>query len=149
LQEQLDRRLNSVFQLLALIYPEREILDAHPWILSGRPDLRSNALEFLDSRLANPARELLLPALEDRLGDRLAVVALELVGIEKLPYATVLPRLLDWPDTWVRSCATYVVAEERRGDLRAKLKELSAEPDALLAETASFALRRLDQAPRA
>jgi hypothetical protein len=149
LQEQLDRRLNSVFQLLALIYPEREILDAHHWILSGRPDLRSNALEFLDSRLANPARELLLPALEDRLGDRLAVVALELVGIEKLPYATVLPRLLDWPDTWVRSCATYVVAEERRGDLRAKLKELSAEPDALLAETASFALRRLDQAPRA
>ncbi len=148
LREQLDRRLNSVFQLLALIYPDREILDAHHWILSGRPDLRSNALEFLDSRLANPARELLLPALEDRRGERLAVVAQELVGVQQMPYARVLPHLLDWPDPWVRSCATYVVAEERRADLRTKLEALAAEPDALLAETASFALQRLDQAAR-
>jgi HEAT repeat protein len=148
LREQLDRRLDSVFQLLALIYPEREILDAHHWILSGRPDLRSNALEFLDSRLANPERELLLPALEDRGGDRIVIVARELFGAERLPYASVLPRLLDWPDPWVRSCATYVVAEERRADLRVKLMALVSAPDTLLAETASFALQRLDQAPR-
>jgi AAA family ATP:ADP antiporter len=148
LRERLDQRLDSVFQLLALIYPQREILDAHHWILSGRPDLRSNALEFLDSRLANPARELLLPALEDRRGGRIVIVARELLGVEEVPYASVLPRLLDSPDPWVRSCATYVVAEERRTDLRAKLKALAAEPDALLAETAALALRRLDQALR-
>ncbi len=148
LGERLDQRLDSVFQLLALIYPEREMLDAHHWILSGRPDLRSNALEFLDSRLANPARELLRPALEDRRGELVVTAARELLGVERVPYANVLPRLLDSPDPWVSSCASYVVAEERRTDLRDKLEALAAQPDALLAETAALALRRLDQAIR-
>jgi hypothetical protein len=148
LRERLDERINSAFQLLALIYPYREILDAHHWIVSGRPDLRSNALEFLDSRLANPTRELLLPAVEDRGSDRIAVAAEQLMGVKKISYNNALPQLLDLPDPWLRSCAVYVAGEERRFDLRARIERLAANDDPLVAETAALAQKWL-QAPAA
>ena len=145
LQERLNRGLNAVFQLLALIYPEREILDAHHWITSGRADLRSNALEFLDSRLAHPIRERVLPAVEDRDRTRVAAAAEELFGLRRVSYANVLPQLLDMPDRWLRSYATYVAGEERRVDLRARLEKLAADSDPLVAETAVLAHQWLEK----
>ena len=65
MEERLQERLDAVFDLLGLVYPRREILDARYWIASGRADLRSNAVEFLDSRLTNPFRQMLLPVLEN------------------------------------------------------------------------------------
>jgi hypothetical protein len=59
-----------------------------------------------------------------------------------------LPQLLDLPDPWLRSCAVYVVGEEGRFDLRARIEQLTANDDPLVAETATLAHKWL-QGPAA
>jgi AAA family ATP:ADP antiporter len=143
LRERLDRHRDGVFQLLALVYPHREILDARHWIFSGRPDLRSNALEFLDSRISNPVRQMLLPVLEERGEKRMAEAGQELFDLDEIPYPSVLRRLLEWPDAWLQSCASYVVGEARLFEFRPILLPLAVAADPILSETAARAGARL------
>ena len=143
LKERLERRLDEVFHLLALVYPHREILDARHWILSGRPDLRSNALEFLDTRVNNPVRQMLLPALEDRGGKRMLDAGAELFGLAEISYPSVLLRLLEWPDAWLQTCASYVVGEAKLAALSPQLQTLTRAADPMLSETAARAAIRL------
>jgi hypothetical protein len=143
LKERLRRKTDETFQLLALIYPRREMLDAYHWIASGRVDLRSNALEFLDSRLDNPVREMLLPVVEDRDGQRVLRAGRELFGLRPLPYPSVLRSLLHLPDTWLQACASYVAAEDGIVDLRQRLRELAGHADPVLREAATAAQTRL------
>jgi AAA family ATP:ADP antiporter len=143
LRERLDRHRDEIFHLLALVYPHREILDARHWVFSGRPDLRSNALEFLDTRLSNPVRQMLLPALEERGARRMLEVGQELFGLDEIPYPSVLRRLLAWPDTWLQSCASYVAGEAKLVELRPILLPLATASDPILSETAARAGARL------
>lgn len=143
LGERLNRRRDEVFHLLALVYPHREIHDARHWVFSGRPDLRSNALEFLDSRVSNPVRQMLLPALEDRGARRLLEAGEELFGLTEIPYPSVLRHLLDWPDAWLQSCTSYVVGEAQILELHSKLGPLARAADPILSEAAARAGARL------
>ena len=143
LDERLNRRREEVFHLLALVYPYREIHDARHWVFSGRPDLRSNALEFLDTRVSNPVRQMLLPALEDQGARRLLEVGHELFGLTEIPDPSVLQNLLDWPDAWLQSCASHVVGEAQIHELRSKLESLVRAADPILSETAARAGVRL------
>ena len=45
-------RLESVFRLLGLLYPLRDVLNAYHGVMSGRRVPRANAQEFLDNLLA-------------------------------------------------------------------------------------------------
>jgi hypothetical protein len=146
LDERLNRRRDEVFHLLALVYPYREIHDARHWVFSGRPDLRSNALEFLDSRVSNPVRQMLLPALEDQGARRLLEAGQELFDLTEIPYPSVLRNLLDWPDVWLQSCASHVAGEARVEELRGKLEALAQAADPILSETAARARSRLSSA---
>ena len=145
LRERLKERIDSIFRLLALVYPRREISDAYHWTLSGRPELRSNALEFLDSRLDNPVRQMLLPALEDSGSGRLLETARDLFGLQPVAYPGLLRRLLDTPDPWLQACACYVVGEDGTADLLPKIGALARSSDPLVAETASLAYKRLSR----
>jgi hypothetical protein len=141
--ERMQRRVEGIFQLLSLIYPHREILDAYHWVKSGRKDLRANAIEFLDSRLENPVRQMFLPMIEDEAGRRLAQSGRDLFGAQRLPYASVLRRLLEHGDPWMQSLASYAAAEARAAELEPLVQPLARSGHTLLAETAAAAHGRL------
>ena len=143
LDERIRLRLDWIFRLLALIYPRREMLDAYHWIVSGRADLRSNAIEFLDRRLEPRLRLMVLSALEDRESERVFEAAGELFGISRMTETAALENLLNRSDPWLQSCACYAAAEAGRTRLRAAIATLAGSSDPLLAETASLASRRL------
>ena len=145
LQERLKQRVDSIFRLLALVYPQREISDAYHWTLSGRPELRSNALEFLDSRLDNPVRQMLLPVLEDSGSQRLLETARDLFGLEPVAYPDLLRPLLETPDPWLQACTCYVVSENGSADLLPRVERLARSSDPLVAETASLAYTKLSR----
>ena len=145
LQERLKQRVDSIFRLLALVYPQREISDAYHWTLSGRPELRSNALEFLDSRLDNPVRQMLLPVLEDSGSQRLLETARDLFGLEPVAYPGLLRSLLETPDPWLQACTCYVVSENGSADLLPGVERLVRSSDPLVAETASLAYTKLSR----
>ncbi len=144
LRERLANWLDELFVLLGLMYPQREIRDAYDRIRSGRPDLRANALEFLDSRLlGNPLRTMLLPALEEHDSSRLLDAGRELFNLYPLPYASVLRRLLDASDPWLQSCACFAAAESGAAELTQRIGALQAHSDPVLRESAQEARRRL------
>jgi hypothetical protein len=136
LRERRRQRLNSIFRLLALSYSRREMMDAYHWITTGRPDLRSNALEFLDTQLHQPLREMLLTALESGDGERLLRAAQTQFGLKPLSFAGLVESLLDRSDPWLQACACYVAAEGRLTDLLPRLQKLAGSPEPLLSEAA-------------
>jgi AAA family ATP:ADP antiporter len=143
LTEHLELRLQGVFRLLTLIYPRNEILDAYHWIMSGRPDLRSNALEFLDSRVDLDFRPVLLSAAEHRKEAQILEDARTHFEFTQLPYSVTLRHLLEARHPWVQACTCYVVSDAGMPDLMPWLDDLRRSHDPLLAETARFSFDRM------
>ncbi|MBI3665900.1 MAG: hypothetical protein HY236_06690 [Acidobacteria bacterium] len=135
LAEQMARRLEIIFRLIGLLYPAKDINDAYHGVTSGRRDLRANALEFLDTVLVNPVRQMLLPVLEDRSPERVMEFARSQLGIGVYSYAQALRELLAEPDPWLQSCATYAVADQDLPEFEPLLDLLLDADDALLRET--------------
>ncbi len=146
-RERMNQALDEAFRLLALIYSPKEVQDAHYRITSGRAALKSNAIEFLDTRLGgNPQRAAFMVAVESTSPKRL-IEAVEagkaLFQLDSLPYATAMKRLLDIPDPWLQSCACHAVVDSGVPGLSGRLSRLARHHDPVLHETAECALRRL------
>ncbi len=146
LSERLEQHLERIFRLLELIYPQREIRDSYHRIVSGRRDLRANAVEFLDSRLSNPVRQMLLPLLEDGVGHSVLRAGREFFSVRPAAYGEVIKTLLGSNDPWLQACASYVAAESKMLALTPALEELKHATDRMLAETAFAAHARLTKA---
>jgi len=143
LSEQIKRRLENIFRLIGLLYPTREILDAYYGISSGRRDLRANAVEFLDSVLLNPVRQMLLPAIEGRPLDRILEFARTQLSIEAPNYPETLRALVAERDPWLKSCAIYAAADQGLVWMEPLLEPLVDASDVVLQETARAARQRL------
>ena len=146
LNERLEQHLEWSFLLLELIYPQREIRDSYHRIVSGRRDLRANAVEFLDSRLSNPVRQMLLPLLENGLGPSVLRAGRQFFRVRPATYGEVLETLLNSEDPWLQACASYVAAESKMFALTPAVEKLKHAPDPMLAETALAAHVRLTKA---
>jgi len=59
-------RLESVFRLLGLLYPLRDVLNAYNGVMSGRRVPRANAQEFLDNLLHGTHRRLVLSLIDEQ-----------------------------------------------------------------------------------
>ncbi len=144
LSERMWRARDEALDLLSLTYPAREIRDARSRLSSGRAELQSNAVEFLDSRLlGNPLRPALLPTLETDDEERLVRTGRELFDLEPLPYPTVIRRILDTPDVWLRTCACHAAAEAGVASLAPRIAGLETAADPILREEALVAVERL------
>jgi AAA family ATP:ADP antiporter len=149
LQEQLGHMLDVIFRLIGLLYPPKDIFDAYYRLSSGRPDLRANALEFLDNSLLNPVRQMLLPILEDRTPQRVIELAQSLYGFRPGTYAEALRALLEQPNPWLQSCAAYAASEEGMAEMVPAIESVEVNGDALLRETVETARQRLARPNRA
>ncbi len=145
LAEQLRRKLDVIFRLISLLYPPKDIFDAFYGLRSGRPDLRSNALEFLDNTLQNPVRQMLLPLLESRAAERIVEHGRTFFGFGAGSYAESLGALLGESDPWLQSCAAYAAAEAGLREVAPALDSLEDAPNALLRETVLAARERLSR----
>ena len=143
LAEQMNRKLEIIFRLIGLIYPPKEIVDAYYRISSGRRDLRANALEFLDTTLLNPLRQMLLPVIESRGSEKLLEQGRLLFGIVPPTYLQGLRDLLTDSDPWLQSCAVYAAADQGLNELDRLLEPLASSDDPLLQETVLKARQRL------
>jgi AAA family ATP:ADP antiporter len=64
LERRLDRNLDRIFSLLGLNYPPEDIQTIYQGIQSSLPELRVNALEFLDNLLEPNFKKVLIPLVE-------------------------------------------------------------------------------------
>jgi AAA family ATP:ADP antiporter len=147
LSEQLHRRLDVIFRLIGLLYPPKDIHDAYYGISSGRRDLQANAVEFLDSTLLNPVRQMLLLIIEDRGAERIIEQGKAWFGIRPGGYLETIRTLLHEPDPWLQACAAYAAAEQGLREILPLLDPLDGSADDLLRETVNAARQRLAAAP--
>jgi len=59
-------RLESVFRLLGLLYPAKDLLNAYHGLMSGRRVMRANSQEFLDNLLTGSHRQLVRSLLDEQ-----------------------------------------------------------------------------------
>ena len=71
LEERLDHNLERIFRLLGLKYPPDDIYNAYLGIRSDMPNLRANAVEFLDNLLESGLKKVIIPIVESSMIDAL------------------------------------------------------------------------------
>ena len=150
LRERMDRELERIFRLLALLYPPRDIHNAFVGLTFGRPQLRANALELLEHLLRPDLYRRLVYGLDPEIAlkEKLAF-AEHLCRTSVSSKAEALRILLHSEDSWLRACALYAVGELRLLELRGEVQQVPHGGDPLLAETWEWTNARLAAAAAA
>jgi AAA family ATP:ADP antiporter len=96
IEKRLDVNLDRIFNLLGLRYPVSDINRAYQGIVSNQPDLRANAIEFLDNVLDTDLKRTLIPIVETAVADRMIEQTILRLGV-KIPsemdaFALMLPE---------------------------------------------------------
>jgi AAA family ATP:ADP antiporter len=96
IEKRLDVNLECIFSLLGLKYPVMDISRAYQSLVSDQPDLRANAIEFLDNVLDTDLKRTLIPIVETALADRMIEQTILRLGV-KIPseidaFALMLPE---------------------------------------------------------
>jgi len=99
LEEKLDEAVERITRLLALVYPQRDIVAARRALAHGSAGERAGALELLDNLLEGDAKTELLQVLDE--------VALGAAQLPREPREDTLAALLETDDRWLRACAAY------------------------------------------
>jgi hypothetical protein len=148
LRERTERARNRVFHLLGAVQPELDLATVRANLDEPDPVRRANAVELLDSsdwaRALAPLRPLLVALVEESpRADRLAAAGRRL----KLPARTRdgwVEALLDDGSGWMVACAAYHAGAAEVLSVRPKLRALTADPRAVVRETAADALTRIE-----
>jgi ATP/ADP translocase/HEAT repeat protein len=104
-------RLESVFRLLGLLYPLRDVLNSYHGVMSGRRVPRANAQEFLDNLLVGSHRRLVLSLIDEQSADEAwresgLLASLDL-GEPVRNTAEALDFLSRDCDPWLAACAIF------------------------------------------
>jgi ATP/ADP translocase len=106
-----DLRLESVFRLLGLLYPLRDVLNSYHGVMSGRRVPRANAHEFLDNMLAGSHRRLVLSLIDESPAVEAWGETGLLAGLDIPEPARTTSEALDFLsrdcDPWLAACAIF------------------------------------------
>ncbi len=144
LEVRLDYALERIFRLLGLKYPPDDIYNAYLGIKSNEPDLRINAVEFLDNVMEPGLKRTLIPLIESSTMGGIADEALEQLGADRgtkeLPH---LASILAGSDRELKIRVLYLIAQLRDDVYVPLIGELIDSPDSGLRKMAEFALQRM------
>jgi len=104
-------RLESVFRLLGLLYPLRDVLNSYHGVMSGRRVPRANAQEFLDNLLVGTHRRLVLSLIDEQPANEAWLEAGLMADLDMGEPARNTAEALDFLgrdcDPWLAACAIF------------------------------------------
>jgi AAA family ATP:ADP antiporter len=127
LRHSMERELERIFRLIALLSPSASLHDAYVGVRSTNPLVRANALEYLENVLKPGLRDVLLPLIDSQVSeaDR-AVLAARLVGPPLENSEQAVNVLLASDDPWLRSRAE--IAANRAAETAAGEEDYTPAP---------------------
>jgi AAA family ATP:ADP antiporter len=146
LSEPMKREMERIFRLLELLFPRYDFTSAYISLQAKRTAVHDNALEFLDTVLKSPLRDMLVPLLDGKVTvtERANIAARFLpVRIDNEEQAAA--ELLASGDPWLRSCGAYAIGTLGLKALLSELNRCATDPDPLVRETARQAKMRLQE----
>ena len=126
------------------MYPPTDIYNAYQGIVSGKKDLRANAVEFMDSLLPSDVKKYVLPLLDGDSFETILRTGREMFQLSRTDLEQSLLTLLKGPDNWLRTCALLVAAEQPSPAIREEVQRGLNDEDIHVRETAQLVRGRLD-----
>ncbi|MEE8523290.1 MAG: hypothetical protein V3T72_05105 [Thermoanaerobaculia bacterium] len=143
LRERLEQSFRRIFRRLALADPSGRALAAFRGLRSGRPRVRAQAIEYLDTRLPADLKRALLPLVEAPDSAERERQAMALFSSEPVTPEATLGQLLRSREPWLRACGLHVVGTARIRAHRERVLAFRGSLHPLVRETAAWAARRL------
>ena len=110
IEKRLDVNLSHIFSLLGLKYPAGDIQRAYRGLISDQPDLRANAIEFLDNVLETDLKRTIIPIVETALVDRMIAQTIEQLGADVPKEIDAFALMLPEADAELQLAALELIA---------------------------------------
>jgi AAA family ATP:ADP antiporter len=144
LGEKLKKSLERIFRLLALVHSQKDMTNAFLGATSDKPNLKANALEFLDNILEADLKRLFIPMIEISKSEALKNPEQKFPGL-KIPSETEsIDIILESDDFWLQTCVLYLVAGQKQKKFIPTITTLGHSPDPMVRETVKYCLIQLD-----
>ncbi len=137
LRESMDRVVQRITWLLALVYPDKDIRRAWSGLKSANPLQRAHATEFLDNLLAGNVKKYVFPLFSDSQPDQRLRAALDALGIGAMDTDSALRALLAQDDRWLKTATVWEIGIRKLRQFGPALAKLTRSDDAVLRETAN------------
>jgi AAA family ATP:ADP antiporter len=111
LEQRLDRNLERIFRLLGLNYPSEDILAIYESLRSEKPDLRLNALEFLDNLLEPNLKKVLIPLIETAMLETITQDAISNLNLKIPSEYDCFKMLLKGRDARIKLAVLYLIGQ--------------------------------------
>ena len=111
LERRLDGNLERIFRLLGLKYPPDDILSIYQGLQSKTPDMRINAVEFLDNLLETNLKRVLIPIVETALLDNISEISIKNLNLKIPDEFECLSMLLAGNDVKVKLAVLYLISQ--------------------------------------
>jgi len=139
----LDYNLERIFRLLGLKYPPRDIYDAYLGLRSSEPDLRINAVEYLDSALEMNLRKSIIPIIETPTAATMIDKTVAQLDLEVPSEFEGLVILLNREDKSLQISALNLIAYLKDEKYIPVISRLVNHPDRDIRDRTGFALKNL------
>lgn len=147
LERRLETGLERIFQLLGLIYKQKDIEITLAGIKSRKKETQANAIEFLDNVLNGELKKKLLPILEDTFLDLTSEVVLQRIK-HKIPTETeCFQLLLDANDLKIELAVLYLIRKQRNATYIPLIQHYLLSDDPKLRSFTSNALQEMLRSP--
>lgn len=111
LERRLDGNLERIFRLLGLKYPPDDILTIYHGLQSKTPDMRINAVEFLDNLLETSLKKVLVPIVETALIDDISEKTIKNLNLKIPDEFECLSMLLSGKDVKINLAVLYLITQ--------------------------------------
>ncbi|MEE9554953.1 MAG: Npt1/Npt2 family nucleotide transporter [candidate division Zixibacteria bacterium] len=146
LHESMAQSMERIFRLLSLNHNSRDIYNAYLGITSEKPNLRADTVEFLDNILDSNLKKYIIPIVETVSVRSLGTYTERLWDFRLRSTDEGLQLLLNSNNQWLVVCTLYFIAEQKNERFAMAARKLTTAADRVIAETASYAVNRLNLA---
>ncbi len=111
LEKGLDRNLERIFRLLGLKYSGDDILTIYKGLNHEKPDLRINALEFLDNLLQPGLKKVLIPLMETSMLETISEEAVKKLKLDIPTEYECFEMLLSGRDVKIKLAILFLITQ--------------------------------------
>ena len=111
LERRLDGNLERIFWLLGLRYPSEDMLSIYQGIQSKKPDMRINAVEFLDNLLESNLKRVLIPIVEAALLENISDSMIKNLNLKLPDEYQCLSMLMAGRDVKISLAVLHLIAQ--------------------------------------
>ena len=142
LEQEARNGRDRILLLLSFLFPSQVILDAKDRLASDDKDIQAQGLEVVDNIVTRDLKTMALPLLDDIPVSQQLVHLREQFPQESLNKQARLREILTNTSllAWTRSCAAYAAGQAQEIELLDTLESLIEDPEALVRETAIWAV---------